>query len=388
MELLPRSQQDLVDIVRAAAADDVALALSGHGTKQGWGRAVTSDRPVSLRGFNGIIDYAPAELVLTAGAGTPLSNIKAALAAEDQHLAFEPPDLGPLFGAPADQATIGGVLATNLSGPRRPFAGAARDFFLGFSGVNGRGEIVKAGGKVVKNVTGYDLPKLIAGSFGTLVAMTEITIKVVPAPETSCSVIVEDVDVPTASQMMVAALGSTADPSGAAYLPHLSQVIFRLEGSAPSVAYRRQVLTDLLRRDVAVLAAEASVARWAGVRDLSDLRAGSEGRVVWLLSLPMTDFPRIFLRLSQHFNDLVYTSDWGGGRLWLAHGVTDMERAVRAIHSSLSQGGHATLLRAPDAWRQGDGVFAPDVPIALLQKVRGAFDPQRLFNRGRLHPDL
>jgi hypothetical protein len=184
MDLAPRTSQELVDIIAAAAADGVPLGLSGQGTKRDWGRSVSFARQVTLRGFSGIVDYAPAELVLTAGAGTPLAEIEQALAAEGQHLAFEPPDLGPLFGRGANQATIGGVLATNLSGSRRPFAGAARDFFLGFSGVNGRGEVVKAGGKVVKNVTGYDLPKLIAGSFGTLIALTEITIKVVPAPET------------------------------------------------------------------------------------------------------------------------------------------------------------------------------------------------------------
>ena len=387
MDFVPRTQQELVEIVAAALIDNVPLSITGHGTKQGWGRSVAFERHVSLRGFCGIIDYAPAELVLTAGAGTPLAVIKAALAAENQHLAFEPPDLGPLFGQAEDKATIGGVLATNLSGPRRPFAGAARDFFLGFSGVNGRGEIVKAGGKVVKNVTGYDLPKLIAGSFGTLVAMTEITIKVVPAPETSCSVIVDALSPPAASQMMTAALGSTADPSAAAYLPSALQAIFRLEGSTSSVAYRCEVLTNLLRAPVRVLPAADSRDLWQSVRDLQSFRDNTS-QILWLLSAPPAAFPGDIDALTRGLPDCSYLVDWGGGRIWLAHAVTDMGEAVRAIQRYLGQGGHATLIRAPEDWRQSDRVFAPDVPVALLQKVRAAFDPQRLFNRGRLHSDL
>lgn len=387
MQLQPRSQQDLIEIVRAAGAENAPLALSGHGTKQDWGRPGVALRQLSLCGFSGIADYAPAELVLTAGAGTPLAVIQSALKAERQHLAFEPPDLGPLFGKAADDATIGGVIAANLSGPRRPFAGAARDFFLGFSGVNGQGEGIKAGGKVVKNVTGYDLPKLIAGSFGTLVALTEVTIKVVPAPETSCSVIAAGLDVAAANRLMTMALASTADPSAAAFLPNPSQTIFRLEGSESSVAYRCQVLKDLLRCEVRFLDSDASRVLWQSIRDLAHFQ-GETDRVLWLLSVPPAHSARVIARLEACFSDLRYSLDWGGGRIWLSHSVTDIGRAVRDIHSSLVEGGHATLLRAPAECRRGDHVFLPDVPLPVLQRVRAAFDPLRIFNRGRLHSEM
>lgn len=387
MQLQPRSSQELIEIVREAGAEDAPLSLSGHNTKQDWGRPVVAQRQVSLRGFSGIVDYAAEELVLTAGAGTPLAEIKSALAAERQHLAFEPPDLGPLFGQAPDDATIGGVIATNLSGPRRPFAGAARDFFLGFTGVNGRGEVIKAGGKVVKNVTGYDLPKLIAGSFGTLVALTEVTIKVMPAPETSCSVIVTGLEVAAANQMMIGALGSTAEPSGAAFLSNSSQMIFRLEGSESSVAYRCRVLKDLLRCEVQVLDAALSESLWKSVRDLEHFN-GQQDRILWLLSVPPSSFSRVVARLMAGFSDLAFSADWGGGRIWLSHSVTDISKAVRDVHSSLVEGGHATLLRGPADWRQGDHVFTPEVPLPVLQRVRAAFDPLRIFNRGRLHPEI
>ena len=236
------------------------MKVVGRGTKSGWGRAVECPVQLSLAGFSGIVDYMPAELVMTARAGTPLVEIEAALAREGQHLAFEPVDCGPIFGHEVNQASIGGVLACNLSGPRRPFAGAARDFFLGFHAVNGRGEVFKAGGKVVKNVTGYDLPKLMAGSFGTIALMTEITIKVLPAPEASLSVILSGLDVDEANRAMTAALASTANPTGAAFLPARcalrlsssfdgghSATILRLEGSHASVIYRRQVLGRFVR---------------------------------------------------------------------------------------------------------------------------------------------
>ncbi|MBL8708231.1 MAG: FAD-binding protein, partial [Rhodospirillaceae bacterium] len=217
--LAPRSEMELAEIVADAYATDRPMAIVGRGTKSGWGRAVDHPVALSLAGFSGIVDYAPAELVLTAGAGTPLTEIQAALAAEGQHLAFEPVDCGPIFGHQPDRATIGGVLACNLSGSRRPFAGAARDFFLGFHAVNGRGEIFKAGGKVVKNVTGYDLPKLLAGSMGTLAALTEVTVKVLPAPEKQRTVLIPVSDAAQGHARMIALLQDAFEIDGAAFLP-------------------------------------------------------------------------------------------------------------------------------------------------------------------------
>ncbi len=380
--LVPKSEAELIEIVKAGRP----LSLIGHGTKSGWGRPVAGD-VVSLRGFAGISDYAPAELVLTAGAGTPLSEIEQALAGKGQHLAFEPCDLGPLFGAPEGAATIGGVIACNLSGPRRPFAGAARDFLLGFKGVNGSGELVKAGAKVVKNVTGYDLPKLMAGSFGTLIALTEVTLKVVPAPETQAGLVLENVEISRADRLMQAALGSTAEPSGAAYLPASATLSFRLEGSGSSVQYRMDVL-QALAGEGRVLGADANAVHWQNLRKINHVIA-PKPPVLWSLSVPPAGFSDGFERLLAALPGANALVDWGGGRIWLAHFLTDMAAAVSAVHSYLDgRSGHATLLLAPDDWRRDAHVFTPEVPLPILKRLRAAFDPGFIFNRGRLHPEL
>jgi glycolate oxidase FAD binding subunit len=379
--LLPETDSQLIDIIRAGDP----LALSGNGTKSGWGR-VFEGKPVSLREFSGIVDYTPAELVMTVGAGTPLSQVEQALERSNQYLAFEPVDLGPVYGKPAGQQTIGGVIATNLSGPRRPFAGAARDFFLGFKGVNGSGEMIKAGAKVVKNVTGYDLPKLIAGSFGTLVAMTEVTLKVVPAPETTVALALEKIDIATAQRLMVAVLGSTIETTGAVYLPDLARLVFRLEGSGPSVAYRLDVLRDLVGEGM-VQQGEAAQAIWRDLRNISHVQT-PQPAFLWSLSVAPAGFAKSFQALLDRIPNARTQVDWGGGRIWLAHPLTDFASALHAIQSYLGGCGHATLLLAPDDDRRGAQVFSPDVPVPLLRKVRAAFDPKMIFNRGRLHPDL
>ncbi|WP_374384720.1 FAD-binding protein [Dongia sp.] len=379
--LLPATESDLIDIVKEGAP----LALMGHGTKSGWGR-VFEGKPLSLRKFSGIIDYTPAELVMTAGAGTPLAEIEQALAAAGQHLAFEPIDLGPLYGHAPGGGTIGGIIASNLSGPRRPFAGAARDFFLGFKGVNGSGALIKAGAKVVKNVTGYDLPKLVAGSFGTLVAMTEVTLKVVPAPETVSSLTLEDVPLDAAQARFIAVLGSSVEPTGAVYLPEERRLHFRLEGAEASVAYRLRQLQSLVGEGEIELG-EAARRRWQALRHFA-VGWASKTPFLWVVSMPFSTFSSVLLQLFDKIPDAKAQVDWGGGRLWLGHGDIDFATALGAIDGALNGRGHATLMLAPEACRRGTRVFTPEVPIPLLRKVRAAFDPQFVFNRGRLHPDL
>src|SRR4051812_7924840 len=214
----PADAPALRDTIAWAAGEEQPLELVGNGSKRALGRPLQVEHTVDLSAFAGIVDYEPAELVLTAGAATPLAAIEAALAAQNQMLAFEPRDWGALIGATAGQ-TIGGVLACNLAGPRRFKAGAARDHFLGFQAVSGRGEIFKAGGKVVKNVTGYDLSKLMAGSWGTLAAMTEVSVKVLPRPERTRTVLILGLDDATAVAAMAEALNAPHEVSGAAHVP-------------------------------------------------------------------------------------------------------------------------------------------------------------------------
>src|SRR6478735_7788640 len=252
--LKPRDTRDVEDAVRWAVAEDKRLEIVGQGSKRGIGRPSQTDITLDLSGLSGVTLYEPAELVLSARAGTPIAEIEDLLDDNGQQLAFEPADYGPLFGLVTRQGTIGGVIATNLSGSRRIKAGAARDHFLGVTAVTGRAETIKSGGRVVKNVTGYDLCKVFAGSWGTLAAMTDVTVKVLPAPETEASVLVAGLDDAAACAAMAAAMGSPCDVSGAAHLPdHVASyfdglpgaqasTVLRVEGFAPSVKHRREAL--------------------------------------------------------------------------------------------------------------------------------------------------
>ncbi len=348
--------------------------------------------------------------MLTAGAATPLAEIEAALAEARQMLAFEPPDWDRLLGAPAAEAgrrTLGGVLACNLSGPRRLRAGAARDHFLGFRGVSGRGEIFKAGGKVVKNVTGYDLPKLMAGSYGTLAALEEVTVKVLPRPESVSTVVLCGLDAGRAVRAMGRALASPHEVSGAAYLPAASAalavagaVALRLEGPPASVAFRRErLLAELASEcEAAVLEDAASAALWRAVRDAEPL-AGLAGRAIWRVSVAPSRGAELAEAAARRVAADWYL-DWGGGLVWLAvaaagdggagdGGAGDGGAAAirEAIRGADGRGtGHATLIKGSPALRRAVPVFEPQPPAlaALAARVKQGFDPRRILNPGRM----
>jgi glycolate oxidase FAD binding subunit len=400
--LKPRDGKDIEDTVRWAIAEGKALEIVGHGSKRGIGRPAQTDLTLDLSALSGVTLYEPEELVLTARAGTPIAEIEALVESKGQQLAFEPMDYGPLFGRPAGRGTIGGVLAANVSGPRRIKAGAARDHFLGFSAVSGRGETFKSGGRVVKNVTGYDLCKLMAGSWGTLAALTEVTIKTLPRPETEATVLVLALHAGTASKAMTAAMGSSCDVSGAALMPAnvalltssdlprgASVTALRLEGVAPSVEHRRRALEALLQPfgTIAALDQAASRAVWRGIRDVVALVATDldERGALWRISLPPTEFPQFAARIPEAVRTRIL-ADWAGGLLWLRvmqRGETlapFVREAVRAV------GGHATLIEAVTALRAVTDVFEPqDAGLAALTKrVKEGFDPKGVLNPGRM----
>src|SRR5579862_8969564 len=294
---VPTSIDELREAIAAALAAEEPVELVAGGTKRGLGRPLQTPHVLDLNRLSGIRDYAPSELVLTAGAATPLGAIDRALNAAGQMLAFEPPDWRGLLGAVHGSQTLGGIIACNLSGPRRIKSGAARDHFLGFTAVSGRAELFKAGGKVVKNVTGYDLPKLMAGSYGTLAALAEVTVKVLPRPETAATVLVSGVAPDVAVQLMAAALGSQHEVSGAAYLPPatpraaplpaaMGVVALRVEGPEPSVAYRRDALLGELTAggETASLGDADTAALWRDIANVAPL-AGLADRSVWRVSV-------------------------------------------------------------------------------------------------------
>jgi glycolate oxidase FAD binding subunit len=403
-QFAPVDLTELRDQIAGALAAGEPVELIAGGSKRGFGRPVQAAHQLDLTRLSGIRDYTPSELVLTAGAGTPVGEIERVLEEAGQMLAFEPPDWRRLLGAGEQDVTgptLGGVLACNLSGPRRIHAGAARDHFLGFRAVSGRGEIFKAGGKVIKNVTGYDLPKLMAGSYGTLAALEEVTVKVLPRPETVATLLFTKVEPGAAERLMTAALGSPYEVSGAAYLPagaaeplspvdHNGTIALRLEGSAPSVEFRR----DSLAREheaagsLEMLAGSEAVAFWCAIGNAAPL-SGLADRAVWRISVAPARGAELGQAISRSL-DAVWFLDWGGGLLWAAvaetgdAGADVIRAAIRGPDGRNT--GHATLVKGSQALRGAVAVFEPQpAPLAALsRRVKDAFDPAHILNPGRM----
>ena len=400
----PADLEELRSAVADALAAGEPLEVAAGGSKRGLGRPLQLPRTLDLSRLSGIRDYQPSELVLSAGAATPLAEIEQALADNRQMLAFEPPDWDAIYGiagAEAGKRTLGGVLATNLSGPRRLKAGAARDHFLGFRGVSGRAEVFKAGGKVVKNVTGYDLPKLLAGSFGTLAALEEVTVKVLPRPEATVTLLFLGLEPGLAVRRFAAALASPYEVSAAAYLPaeltagsglaSLPAIAaLRLEGPAPSVAFRRQRLLAELAGggESGALEGEAAEAFWRAVGNAKPLAEPAE-HALWRISLAPSRGAELALGLARECGARWYL-DWGGGLLWAAVAGAE-DGGAGAIRAALrgpgGKGeGHATLVRGPAGLRRAVPVFEPPPPAlaALAGRVKAGFDPNRILNPGRM----
>jgi len=401
-ELKPREANEVEQAIRWALGDGKTLEIVGRGTKRAIGRAAQWDATLDLSALTGVLLYEPEELVLSAKAGTPLAEIEALAAAHNQELAFEPMDYGPLLGTEPGTGTLGGAIAANLSGPRRIKAGAARDHFLGVGAVSGRGETFKSGGRVVKNVTGYDLCKLLAGSWGTLAAMTEITVKTLPRAETEQTVLVFGLDETAAQKAMAAALGSYADISAAAHLTAAVAVqiaetapagaavtALRLDGVAPSVAERKQALEKVVAPFGALgaLSGASSRAAWRAIRDATPFAAeGPAGdRDIWRLSTAPTQGPAVGRALANEL-DAAVIYDWAGGLVWAALPATADAGASRVRAAVAAAGGHATLIRAPTSVRAAVEVFQPEpaAVAALTKRIRDSFDPQGVLNPGRM----
>ncbi len=396
----PATREQLLEAVRWAVAGEVTLDIAAAGSKRAFGRPVAGGARLDLTGLAGIELYEPEELVLTLRPGTPITEIEALLAARRQCLAFEPPDLGPLLGAEAGQGTVGGAVACNLGGPRRIKAGAARDHILGFHAVSGRGEAFKSGGRVVKNVTGFDLSKLMAGSFGTLALMTELTVRALPAPEKTRTVLVLGLADERAMAAMSAALGSSHEVSGAAHLPagiaagstvnYVGRAggavtALRVEGFAPSVEARAAGLRTLLAPFGAIeeLHSHNSATFWREVRDVSCFAAPNDKRQVWRLSVPpMAGAATAAKIVADLGGEAMY--DWGGGLVWLA--IPPRPDAGHAIVRAALPEGHATLIRADAEIRGTVPVFQPQAGalVELARRVKQGLDPKGVLNPGRM----
>lgn len=394
----PSTPAEVLDAVAWAVSEEAPVEVLGHGSKRALGRPLQTEHVIDLSALTGVTLYEPEELVLSARAGTPLAEIEALLTENRQELAFEPMDYGPLLGGEPGRGTIGGVIGANLAGPRRLKAGAARDHVLGVQAVSGRGEAFKSGGRVVKNVTGYDLSKVLTGAWGTLAVATDITVKVMPAAETEETLVLRGLSDERASFVMAAAMGSSGEVASAAHLPPsvtgrfisgalrgAASTALRLEGFETSVAYRLEALKAMLggEGDIEVLGREQSKALWREIRDGLPF-AQVQQKPLWRVSMTPTRSWAMVDELRRHAGvDCFY--DWQGGLVWLQMEADPEATGLRGLIARHG-GGHATLVRAPAGTRAAVPVFEPQPPAlaALSERLKQQFDPKRILNPGRM----
>jgi glycolate oxidase FAD binding subunit len=400
-----RDAKDVEQVVRAAIAGEQPLEIIGHGSKRLVGQPMATNALLDLSALNAVTAYEPNELIITVQAGAPLADVQSLIDSRNQQFAFEPIDTSTLLGHPK-LGTIGGMIGVGLAGPRRIQAGGARDHLLGAHAVSGFGDSFKAGGRVVKNVTGYDLCKLLAGSWGTLAVMTEVTLKVMPRPESERTLVLRGLDDVSANEAMTAALGSPFDVSGAAHVPNSAFratagaltdlgspqqaiTLLRLEGITASAAHRAIALGKILAPFGAaeVLEDAASGAVWRSVRDIQPFAAnGALGSwPVWRIVCPPASGGTLGAGLARETGgDVLY--DWGGGLIWAALPPKSDAQAALVRQRVSAVGGHAALIRASEEVRRNVDVFHPQQGgvASLSERVRASFDPKNILNRGRM----
>lgn len=397
----PIDERECARVFNDAVATGTPLDIRGSGTKINVGRPVTAEAFVSTRSMRGITLYEPNEMVMTARAGTLLWEVEEQLAVKRQMLAFEPIDYGALTGSDPHETTIGSVFATNVSGTRRILYGAARDHLLGLRGVNGRGEIFKAGGRVMKNVTGVDLCRGLSGSWGTLALISEVTFKVLPVPAQTTTLLLLGLQDEFAIETLCAAMVTPYEVSGAVHIQpgmvaRLSHeglrqqgdaiTAIRLENFPKSISYRKERLKDALKiyGEVHELEHDNSLAFWGELRRLTPLQAGTTP--LWRISTKPTAGPALVKAISSYMPCHAFY-DWSGGLIWLEvpetsdAGTADIRRAVAQY------GGHATLVRAAPQVRAAVDVFQPLASglETISRRLKSAFDPAGILNPGRMY---
>ena len=400
----PGSERELQRLIMDAARAEMPVEVIGAGTKRTVGRPINSGLGISTASLSGVTLYEPTELVMGARAGTPLVDIERRLAEKGQMLAFEPIDLGPVLGAPANSGTIGAVFATNFSGSRRVIAGGARDHLLGIEAITGAGQTFRGGGRVMKNVTGYDLCRAVCGSWGTLAVMTGVTFKVLPRPERTGTLVILGLDDTSGVEALCAALGTPFEVSGAVHLqaPFAARLhhaglaaaqkavtAVRIETYESSLRYRLDRLKDALHAfgEIHELDDANAIAFWDELRRLSPLQGGTAP--LWRLSTAPRSGPAVVAAITRYMECRAFY-DWSGGLVWVEvldtadAGAADIRRVI-AHH-----GGHATLIRAAPAVRAAIDVFQPLEPdiAAITRGIKAVFDPKDILNRGRLLADL
>lgn len=400
----PGSERELQRLITEAARAEMPVEIIGAGTKRTVGRPVNSGLVISTASLSGVTLYEPTELVMGARVGTPLADLEQRLADRGQMLAFEPIDLGPVLGGPANGGTIGAAFATNFSGSRRVMAGGARDHLLGIEAITGAGQSFRGGGRVMKNVTGYDLCRAVCGSWGTLAVMTNVTFKVLPRPERTGTLIILGLDDTSGVEALCAALGTPFEVTGAVHVQEAlaarlrheglaaagkAVTAVRIENFASSIRYRLDRLKEALRAfgEIHELEDESALAFWSELRQLSLLQGSTAP--LWRLSTAPRSGPAVVAAITRYMECRAFY-DWSGGLIWAEvldtadAGAADIRRVIA------SHGGHATLIRAAPAVRASIDVFQPLEPdlAAITRGIKAVFDPKDILNRGRMLADL
>ncbi|MDC6481871.1 FAD-binding protein [Pelagibacteraceae bacterium] len=400
--LKPESEEAISEAIKHCYKKNIPLAINGLGSKKNIGKNFQSQKTLDLSNYSGIIKYEPEELYIKVKSGTSIKEIKEELDKKNQQLAFEPNDFGFLFEGESNEGTIGGVLSSNFAGPRRFKVGSARDHILGFKGINGKGEIIKSGGTVVKNVTGYDLSKIITGSFGTLSVFTEISVKVLPKADLTKTLVIENPHLKKGLEYLNVALGSSTDPSGGVFYPEYfrNQFVFndlttegpitaiRIEGSKLSVDERINKLLKELnvsRKEISILESSQSNIFWENTRCLKVFKNLKDNLL--RIIVPASEVFDLINRLKSY--NVKYFIDWGGNLVWLQVDEINLNsiKEIRSLVKNL--GGYLTIIKVEESLKASIDIFTIDeVKYKISEKIKKSFDPKRILNPGKMYTGI
>ena len=398
----PSSREEIAEIIRNCYKKNIPLEINGSKSKNKIGRNFQAEKTLDLTSYSGIIDYKPEELYIKVKAGTPINSIIEELDKHDQQLAFEPVDFGFLFNGKSNNGTIGGVISCNFAGPRRFKVGSARDHLLGFQGINGKGEIIKSGGTVVKNVTGYDLCKLISGSFGTLSVLTELSVKVLPKPQSSKTLIINNPHIKKAIEYLGTALSSSSDPSGGVFYPEQFDQSFtfndlthkgaltaiRIEGPSNSVDHRIENLSTelgLLKNEYSILESVQTKIFWNKTKNL-EIFSNSKKNLLRIV-VPISETLSVLQKMKPF--EINYFLDWGGSLIWVELEKISLKilREIKDITQRHS--GYFTIIKVEDDLKASADIFTIDpIKYKISEKIKKSFDPKRIFNPGKMYSGI
>jgi len=398
----PNSREEIAEIIRNCYKKNIPLEINGSKSKNKIGRNFQAEKTLDLTSYSGIIDYKPEELYIKVKAGTPINSIIEELDKHDQQLAFEPVDFGFLFNGKSNNGTIGGVISCNFAGPRRFKVGSARDHLLGFQGINGKGEIIKSGGTVVKNVTGYDLCKLISGSFGTLSVLTELSVKVLPKPQSSKTLIINNPHIKKAIEYLGTALSSSSDPSGGVFYPEQFDQSFtfndlthkgaltaiRIEGPSNSVDHRIKNLSTelgLLENEYSILESVQTKIFWNKTKNL-EVFSNSKKNLLRIV-VPISETLSVLQKMKPF--EINYFLDWGGSLIWVELEKISL-KILREIKDIMQQhSGYFTIIKVEDDLKASADIFTIDpIKYKISEKIKKSFDPKRIFNPGKMYSGI